>query len=213
MSFQMAMMGGMAAMTLAQTAQAASKSGAAAGRQIAGLHEAEYQNAIASNIAKSETAVQKMGYEVTAGGYLTQAAQTDVTAAEIGIRTKQQELGRRRQLAHLEQTNAIDLVARGGVATGQDSAGAIDEYNRAMAEGEGLRSIFADLRATGRDAASAAKQRQLEMSVADAGAQAQEGTMDALLAGGGKLFSLGLSYDSGKGGGKGKTPAEDMPGN
>ena len=135
MSFQIAMMAGMAAMSVAQAAQSASKAGAASGRQIASLHEAERQNAIEANIAKSETAIQKMGYEVQGANYLTQAAQTDVTAAEIGIATKQQELMRRRELGRLGQANAIDLVARGGVPTGQDSAGAIDEYNREMCRG------------------------------------------------------------------------------
>jgi hypothetical protein len=219
MSFQIAMMAGMAAMTVAQTAAQASAAGAAAGRAGASIGEAKRQAAIEANLAS-------MGSEVRVGAANLQAAQTDVTAAEVGIQARQRELARRQEMTRLGQANLIDMVARGGIATGQDSLAAIDRGNLEAGEadienikmmgesakrqlsfrksnfelqamGEKLRSIFGDTAAEG-------KQRSLDLQAEDVRARGSEAMTSALLAGGGKLFQVGLMYDDGgKGGGKG----------
>jgi len=221
MSFQIAMMAGMAAMTVASAAQQASAASAAGGRAKAGIGEAKRQADIEANFAR-------MGSEVRQGGLMVQAAQTDVTAAEVGIQTAQRELSRRKEIGRLFQANAIDMIARGGIATGQDSGGAIDRANLEAGEedvsnikmmgesakrqlsfrksnlelavqGEKLRSIFGDTAAEG-------KQRSFDLQSADIDARTSDARTSALMAAGGKLFSMGMSYGSGGGGGGGKAP-------
>ena len=94
MSFQIAMMAGMAAMTVASAAQQASAAGAAGARAKAGVGEAKRQ-------AEMEHFFSGLGGEVRQGAAMVQAAQTDVTAAEVGIQTEQRELARRREIGRL----------------------------------------------------------------------------------------------------------------
>jgi len=222
MSWQMAMMAAQAGVGIASSISSATRGAAAIDRGIGRLHEAENQ-------AAAETRMNVLGTEVRGAQYLTQAAQTDVTAAEVGIRTAQQEKARRVALDHLMQANAIDLVARGGVQTGQDSAAAIENYNRDVTEedvgtiklmgesakrqlsfrkknfelsamGEQLRGQFARL-------AGAFKQENLEGQIEEAGAKARDLGSDAIFKVLGSLTGMGASMSGGSGGGGGGDPS------
>jgi hypothetical protein len=208
MSFQLAMMGAQAGMSLIQGVSSALRGADAMSRQIQGLHLAESQ-------AVTGNEMSKLGSTIREAQLNTQAGQTDITAQQLNIQTAQQELARRRMLDSLTQSNAIDLVARGGVQTGQDSSGAIDQRNRAMAEedvsnfklmnesnqqqlsfrkqnlqsaigNEQLRSTFAQL---GTDF----KLQNLETQVATAGQKAQDIGIDAMFNIGSKLIGSGSS--------------------
>lgn len=125
MSFQIALMAGMAAMSVAKAASDASAGAASMGRGIASAQKAQ-------EATRTETYLNDLQTQVRGSQYLTQASQTDITQSELNMREAQQELQRRRALDQIMQGNAIDLVARGGMQTGQDSASAIDDRNRAM---------------------------------------------------------------------------------
>lgn len=212
MSFQIALMAGMAAMSVAQAASKASQGAAAATRGIANAQAGQ-------EAARTETYLNDLQSQVRGGQYLVQAAQTDELSAEVGVRTAQQELMRRRELSRLMQGNAIDLVARGGVATGQDSASAIDDYNRAMAQedvdtirfmgqgqqrqlsfrkqnlemaakGETLRQLYAQ--AGGQNKIDA-----LGRQIGDMGARAQDIGTDAMFKIGGTLLNFAGSVGGG----------------
>ena len=212
MSWQMAMMAGQAALSGVQAISGAARGSAAIGRQIDYLHSAEQQ-------AATEADLNKRGAQVRQAQYLTQAAQTDVTSAEVGIQTAQQELMRRRELGRLMQGNAIDLVARGGVATGQDSSAAIGDYNKALTEedvgtiklmGESRQRQLSfrkanlefaaqgeDLRQTLFNLGSYYKQQGLEQQVHEAGAKAQDIGVDTMF----KLLSTAMGSVGSIGGG------------
>jgi hypothetical protein len=219
MSFQIALMAGMAAMSVAQAASSASKGAAAAGRGIASAGKAE-------EAARTETYLNDLQAQVRGGGYQVAASQTDISSAEVGMRTAQQELMRRRELDRLLQGNAIDLVARGGVQTGQDSASAIDDYNRAMAEedvgtmrmmGESAKRQLsfrkqnlemaakgAELQGLYGQATGQNKVDALERQKADLGARAQDIGSDAVF----KIGSTLMNFAGSNFGGS-KTPSTD----
>jgi hypothetical protein len=203
MSVQLAMMGAQAGLSVIQGISGALRGAQAQQRQIDSLHLAETQVVTGNEMSK-------LGSQVTQAQLATQAGQTDITAQEVNIQTAEQELARRRMLASLGQSNAIDLVARGGIETGQDSAGAIDQRNRQMSDedvanirlmgdakqqqlsfrkqnlqtaigNEQLRSTFAQL---GTDF----KLQNLETQVATAGQKAQDIGIDAMFNIGSKLM-------------------------
>jgi hypothetical protein len=208
MSVQLAMMGAQAGMSVIQGISGALRGAQAQQRQIDSLHLAETQVVTGNEMSK-------LGSQVTQAQLATQAGQTDITAQEVNIQTAEQELARRRMLASLGQSNAIDLVARGGIETGQDSSGAIDQRNRQMSDedaqnirligdakqqmlsfrkqnlqsaigNEQLRSTFAQL---GTDF----KLQNLETQVATAGQKAQDIGIDAMFNIGSKLIGSGSS--------------------
>lgn len=224
MSFQLAMMGAQAGLSIIQGISSATRGAAALDNQIAGYHVAEQQVVTGNEMAK-------LGSQVREAQLNTQAAQTDITSAQVGVQTAEQELARRRMLASLGQSNAIDLVARGGVQTGQDSAGAIDQYNRQLSDedvsnirmmgdarqqqlsfrkqnlqsevgNEELRSTFAQI---GTDF----KLQNLESQVATAGQKANDIGVDAMFKIGSTLLGSVGSIGS-LGGSGGYTTNADM---
>jgi hypothetical protein len=225
MSFQLAMMGAQAGMSLIQGVSSALRGADAMSRQIQGLHLAESQ-------AVTGNEMSKLGSTIREAQLNTQAGQTDITAQQLNIQTAQQELARRRMLDSLTQSNAIDLVARGGVQTGQDSSGAIDQRNRAMAEEDvsnfklmnesnqqqlsfrkqNLQSAVGmeELRSTFSQLGTDFKLQNLESQVSSAGQKAQDIGIDAMFSIGSKLLgsvgSMGGGSDSGVKGGY------DLPG-
>ena len=221
MSVQLAMMGAQAGLSVLQGISSASRAVAAKNAQIANLHTAEQQNATSEDLTK-------LGYSVRAAQYNTQAAQTDITSQEVAIQTAQQELARRRMLANLGQANAIDLVARGGVETGQDSSGAIDQRNQQLSDedvanirmmGESKQqqlsfrkqnlsdaAAMQNLGSTFSQVAANFKQQNLESQVATAGQQANDIGIDAMFNISSKLLG---SVGSMNFGGGSKTPDID----
>jgi len=108
MSVQIALMAGMVAMSAASAASQASKASAAAGA-------GKDQGVLGDLIKKSQG--------------MAAAAGTGVEIAETKLATVQQEIARRRQIAQLWQSNAIDAVGRGAAASGSDSVAAAQAYN------------------------------------------------------------------------------------
>jgi hypothetical protein len=205
-------MAGMAAMSVAKAASDAKQGADAMGRGIQSAQKAQEG-------ARTEAYLNDLQTQVRGGQDLVLASQTDVSQSEVSMRTAQQELSRRRELARLGQANAIDLVARGGVQTGQDSASAIDDYNRSMvaedvstmrmmgesqkrqlsfrkqnlemaAKGEELRGLYAQ--AGGQNKVDA-----LGRQIADFGARAQDIGTDAMFKIGGTLLSTAGSIGGG----------------
>jgi hypothetical protein len=113
MSFQLVMIGAMAAMSAAQAASSAAK------------------GASDSSAAAGE---RGLGDMVKAAGYKVAAAQTDVGIKQTQLQTQQQEEARRMQIAQLWQANAIDLVARGGVAGEGGSGDVAQAYNKELGD-------------------------------------------------------------------------------
>ena len=127
MSFQIAMMAGMAAMTVAQAAQQASAAGAAGARAKAGIAEARRQADIEANMrswAPRSAPVPRW----------CRPPRPTSPRPRSAFAPGSWSWQRRVEMARLAQANAIDMVARGGVATGQDSAAAIDAGNLAAGE-------------------------------------------------------------------------------
>jgi hypothetical protein len=122
-------------------------------------------------------------------------------------------------LANLGQANAIDLVARGGVQTGQDSAAAIDQRNRALADEDAFNIRFIgdekqqqlsfrkqnllsavgseQLAAIGARLGTEFRQQNLETQVGAAGQKAQDIGTDAMFSIGNKLLSSAGSFNFG----------------
>jgi hypothetical protein len=213
MSFQIALMAGMAAMSVAQAASQAKQGADAMGRGIQSAQKAQ-------EAARTETYLQGLQTQVRGSQYLTQASQTDITQSEPNVREAQQELQRRRALDQLMQSNAIDLVARGGVQTGQDSASAIDDRNRAMTEEDissmrfmsesqkrqlSFRKQNLEMAAQGEELrglyAQAGGQNKIEAGdrqIADLGARAQDIGTNAMFTIGKTLLSSAGSFGGGK---------------
>lgn len=109
MSVQIALMAGMVAMSAASAASQASKAAGAAGA-------AKDQGVLGDLIKKSQG--------------MAAAAGTGVEIAETKLATVQQEIARRRQIAQLWQSNAIDAVGRGAApGGGTDLVAAAQDYN------------------------------------------------------------------------------------
>jgi hypothetical protein len=208
MSVQLAMMGAQAGLSVIQGISGALRGAQAQQRQIDSLHLAETQVVTGNEMSK-------LGSSVTQAQLATQAGQIDITSQEVAIQTAEQELARRRMLASLGQSNTIDLVARGGIETGQDSAGAIDQRNRELSDEDvgnirlmgdakqqqlsfrkqNLQSAIGneELRSTFSQLGTDFKLQNLETQIGTAGQKAQDIGVDAMFNIGSKLLGAGSS--------------------
>jgi hypothetical protein len=139
MSFQIALMAGMVAMSAAQAASSASKGADAA----------------------SASAAQGLEGSMVRGAQgRAAAAGTGVEIAETRLSTAQQEINRRMQIAQLWQANAIDAVGRGAAPDAHDSTSAIQAYNARLGEAD-----IANIRFMGESRVSKLSFRQVQQNL------------------------------------------------
>ena len=149
MSFQIAAMAAMVAVSAAASASAASKGAAAASTGAASEEQASM---------------------IRASGLRAAAAGTGVEIAETRLSTAQQEIGRRMAIEQLRQQNAIDAVGRGAApGGGTDSAAVAQSYNRALGEAD-----IANIRFMGESRVSKLSFRQQQQNLGVAAEDLQQ---------------------------------------